>query len=97
MEGYSTTLKYSFSFIAVTIWVIFPDRQASLQLYDWCYPDHGCWIELQPCSNLNDCCRYEMILRFIPYVNESGAIFSTNKNFTDEENAWMCKRMTFMT
>ena len=103
VEGYNTTLKYSFDgYKSLTsplrIWVLFPHSQTPESLDEWVYNEYGCWVEHQyACSvgtNNNDCCRFELIVHSIPHINESGTTFSCTKNFTDGENTWMCKCMT---
>ena len=100
VEGYNTTLEYSFDGYyslssPLRIWVLLPHSQTPVWLDEWFYPECGCWVEHQlSCSvgtNPNDCCRFEFIVPSIPHVNESGTMFSSTKNFTDEETAWMCK------
>ena len=103
VDGYKTTLKYSFDGYyslasRLRIWVLLPHSQTPTWLDEWVYDECGCKVEHQfACSvdtNPNDCCRFELIVHSIPHVNESGTAFSCTKNFTDGENAWMCKCMT---
>ena len=100
VERYNTTLKYSFDGYyslssKLRIWVLLPHSQVPVWLDEKFYPECSCWVEHQlACSvgtNPNDCCRFELIVHSIPHVNESGTVFSSTKNFTDEETAWMCK------
>lgn len=67
-----------------------------MHLDDHLFPNWKSWVEHQPaCSvgtNPMECCRFKVIVHFIPHVNGSGATtFSCTRNFTDKENAWMCK------
>ena len=103
VEGYNTTLKYSFDGYyslssSLRIWALLPHSQSPVWLDEYYYPDCGCWVEHQfACSvgtNPNDCCRFELIMHSIPHVNESGTVFSYTKDFTDDEASWMCKCMT---
>ena len=103
VEGYNTTLKYSFDGYyslssPLRIWVLPPHSQTPAWLDEFLYVECGCWVEHQyACSvgtNDNDCCRFELTVHSIPHVNESDTAFSSSHNFTDGENAWMCKCMT---
>ena len=103
VEGYNTTLKYSFigyysPSSPLRIWALLPHSQSPVYLDEFYYYGCGCWVEPQlACSvgtNPNDCCRFELIMHSTPYVNESSTVFSYTKNFTEGEAAWMCKYMT---
>ena len=103
VEGYNTTLKYSFDGTEslgspLRIWVLVPHSQAPAWLDEFYYPECGCWVEEQfACSvgtNPKECCRLELTVHSIPHLNESGTTFSCTKNFTNEETAWLCKYVT---
>ena len=103
VEGYNTTLKYSFDGYyslssPLRIWALFPHSQVPMFLDEFYYYGSGCWVEHQlACSvgtNPKGCCKFELIVHSIPHVNKNGTVFSSTKNFTDEEATWMCKYMT---
>ena len=103
VDGYNTTLKHSFDGYyslasPLRIWVLLPHSQSPAWLDEWVYDECGCWVKQQYACSVgthdNDCCRFELIVHSIPHVNESGTAFSCTWNFTDGENAWMCKCMT---
>ena len=104
VEGYNTSLKcffdgfYSTLLSQIRILVHLPHSPAPIPLNDQPYPDCRCWVEFKnkpSCSNTtnpNDCCKFEAIIHFIPYVNMTGSALSCTTNFNNSEEAvLMCK------
>ena len=92
VEGYNTTLKYSFDgyYSLLKMWVLFPYSQTPVLLDDQC-----CWVKHRlSCSdgpNLSDCCIFKFIINSNPHINESGTAISYSRNFANEGTVWMSK------
>ena len=80
------------------IYASFPNKKQFCFKDDQPHFDCNCQVEDKPAcpsgTNVNDCCKFELIMHSTPHVDDNGTLFScgiATGKFTKENTATMCK------